>query len=132
MRSMLKRSTLTGRFLRLVIPLAAMGIATTIIAFVLGIQMALANGTRLVLSRAVGSGVSSSLSRKHFGRVCSFHQYLASHRYFWLPPTHFFEQPLIQAFNRRCADLHLEISHSGHLKISGDLHSLNTSHHCLV
>lgn len=37
------------------IPLAALGIATTIIAFILGIQMALANGSQLVLSRAVGS-----------------------------------------------------------------------------
>ncbi|MCZ8486630.1 MATE family efflux transporter [Vibrio lentus] len=61
MQSMLMIDTL------LVSPLgetfAAMGIATTIIAFVLGIQMALANGTQLVLSRAVGSGVTSSLSK---------------------------------------------------------------------
>lgn len=45
------------------VSLAAMGIATTVIAFILGIQMALANGTQLVLSRAVGSGVQASLSR---------------------------------------------------------------------
>ena len=45
------------------ISLAAMGIATTVIAFILGIQMALANGTQLVLSRAVGSGVQATLSR---------------------------------------------------------------------
>lgn len=45
------------------IPLAAMGIATTIIASILGIQMALANGTQLVLSRAVGSGNNESLSK---------------------------------------------------------------------
>lgn len=43
-------------------PLAAMGIATTIVAFILGIQMALANGSQLVLSRAVGSGRPQSLS----------------------------------------------------------------------
>jgi len=45
------------------ISLAAMGIATTIVAFILGIQMALANGTQLVLSRAVGSGDAASLSK---------------------------------------------------------------------
>ncbi|GAL31550.1 Na+ driven multidrug efflux pump [Vibrio maritimus] len=43
-------------------PLAAMGIATTIVAFILGIQMALANGSQLVLSRAVGSGRPQALS----------------------------------------------------------------------
>ncbi|MCZ8487135.1 hypothetical protein O9992_00920 [Vibrio lentus] len=48
-----------------------MGIATTIIAFVLGIQMALANACAVgSLSRAVGSGVTSSLL-KHFGQDCS-------------------------------------------------------------
>jgi len=45
------------------IPLAAMGIATTIVAAILGIQMALANGTQLVLSRAVGAGNQESLSK---------------------------------------------------------------------
>ncbi|MGR5540959.1 MATE family efflux transporter, partial [Vibrio campbellii] len=45
------------------ISLAALGIATTIVAFVMGIQMALANGTQLVLSRAVGAGVKASLNR---------------------------------------------------------------------
>jgi len=45
------------------IPLAAMGIATTIVASILGIQMALANGTQLVLSRAVGSGNNEALSK---------------------------------------------------------------------
>lgn len=45
------------------VPLAAMGIATTIISFVLGIQMALANGSQLVLSRAVGSGKNLSLNK---------------------------------------------------------------------
>ena len=52
------------------IPLAAMGIATTIIAFVLGIQMALANGTQLFLAARL---VLESHLRypKHFGLVCS-------------------------------------------------------------
>jgi len=45
------------------ISLAAMGISTTVVAFILGIQMALANGTQLVLSRAVGSGNTESLSK---------------------------------------------------------------------
>lgn len=49
------------------IPLAAMGIATTIVAFVLGIQMALANGTQLVLSRAVALA-SPRHYLKHFGQ----------------------------------------------------------------
>ncbi|GGB51961.1 MATE family efflux transporter [Shewanella inventionis] len=44
------------------VSLAAMGIATTIVAFILGIQMALANGTQLVMSRAVGSGNSQKLA----------------------------------------------------------------------
>ncbi|OBT08015.1 multidrug transporter MatE [Vibrio sp. UCD-FRSSP16_10] len=45
------------------VSLAAMGIASTIVAFIIGIQMALANGTQLVLSRAVGSGVKASLAK---------------------------------------------------------------------
>ncbi|ORT51270.1 multidrug transporter MatE [Vibrio sp. qd031] len=45
------------------ISLAAMGIASTIVFFVLGIQMALANGTQLVLSRAFGSGSENSLRK---------------------------------------------------------------------
>lgn len=45
------------------VSLAALGIATTIVAFVMGIQMALANGTQLVLSRAVGSGSKASINR---------------------------------------------------------------------
>lgn len=45
------------------ISLAAMGIASTIVAFVLGIQMALANGSQLVLSRAVGSGKFTALNK---------------------------------------------------------------------
>lgn len=46
---------------------AAMGVATTIVAFVLGIQMALANGTQMILSRAFGSGRPKSLSNAFFG-----------------------------------------------------------------
>ncbi len=45
------------------VSLAAMGIASTIVAFVLGIQMALANGSQLVLSRAVGSGKLTTLNK---------------------------------------------------------------------
>ncbi|WP_084659965.1 MATE family efflux transporter [Vibrio sonorensis] len=45
------------------VSLAALGISSTIIAFLLGIQMALANGSQLVLSRAVGSGQSSKLAK---------------------------------------------------------------------
>ncbi|WP_075706103.1 MATE family efflux transporter [Vibrio panuliri] len=45
------------------VSLAAMGIASTIVSFVLGIQMAFANGSQLVLSRAVGSGNSTSVNR---------------------------------------------------------------------
>ncbi|MFA0413318.1 MATE family efflux transporter [Vibrio renipiscarius] len=45
------------------VSLAAMGIATTIISFILGLQMALANGSQLVLSRTVGSGVHSALAK---------------------------------------------------------------------
>jgi len=36
-------------------PIAAFGIAGAIVAFILGIQFAIANGTQLVLSRAVGA-----------------------------------------------------------------------------
>ncbi len=87
------------------ISLAAMGIATTIIAFVLGIQMALANGTQLVLSRAVGSGIASSLS-KAFWAGLFINLGVAS--LFWLLLT-FIEQPIIQALTDNQA-LHLEIS----------------------
>ncbi|WP_153914157.1 MATE family efflux transporter [Shewanella sp. TC10] len=45
------------------IPLAAMGIATTIVAFIMGIQMALANGSQLVMSRAVGSKNALALTK---------------------------------------------------------------------
>ncbi|WP_084621673.1 MATE family efflux transporter [Vibrio ezurae] len=43
--------------------LAAMGIASTIVALMLGMQNALANGSQNVLSRAVGSGKSSLISK---------------------------------------------------------------------
>ncbi|MGR5162342.1 MATE family efflux transporter [Vibrio owensii] len=45
------------------VSLAAMGIATTVISFALGVQMALANGSQLVLSRAVGSGLHQSVNK---------------------------------------------------------------------
>ncbi|OMO19990.1 multidrug transporter MatE [Vibrio splendidus] len=88
------------------IPLAAMGIATTIVAFVLGIQMALANGTQLVLSRAVGSGIATSLSKAFWAGLFIN---LGIATIFWILLT-FFEQPLIQALTDDRA-LHLEISH---------------------
>ncbi|MBY5945251.1 MATE family efflux transporter [Photobacterium rosenbergii] len=44
------------------VPVAAIGIATAIVAFLLGFQNALANGTQLVISRAYGSGRSEALS----------------------------------------------------------------------
>lgn len=43
--------------------LAAMGIASTIVALMLGVQNALANGSQNVLSRAFGSGKESLLSK---------------------------------------------------------------------
>nr|WP_255507830.1 MULTISPECIES: MATE family efflux transporter [Aliivibrio] len=87
------------------IPLAAMGIATTIIAFILGIQMALANGTQLVLSRAVGSGVKASLS-KAFWAGLSINTTVAL---LFLILLTFFEQPLLQALTED-KSLHLQIS----------------------
>ncbi|WP_166738830.1 MATE family efflux transporter [Psychromonas algarum] len=47
-------------------PVAAYGIAGAIVAFILGIQFAIANGTQLVLSRAVGAG-----DKKNIGLVMS-------------------------------------------------------------
>ncbi len=44
------------------VPVAAIGVATAIVAFLLGFQNALANGTQLVISRAFGSGRSDTLS----------------------------------------------------------------------
>ncbi|MEZ9449835.1 MATE family efflux transporter [Vibrio splendidus] len=88
------------------IPLAAMGIATTMVAFVLGIQMALANGTQLVLSRAVGSGITASLSKAFWAGLFIN---LGIATIFWFLLT-FLEQPLIQALTDDKA-LYLEISH---------------------
>lgn len=73
------------------IPLAAMGIATTIVASILGIQMALANGTQLVLSRAVGSGNKDSLSKAFCSGLLIN---CAMAILFWLALT-LFDQPLI-------------------------------------
>ncbi|MBR9728927.1 MATE family efflux transporter [Shewanella intestini] len=62
MQSMLMIDTLLVSSLGEV-SLAAMGIATTIVAFIMGIQMALANGTQLVMSRAVGSQSAAGLAK---------------------------------------------------------------------
>jgi len=70
------------------VSLAAMGIATTIVSFVLGIQMALANGSQLVLSRAVGSGHYLSLN-KGFWAALVINVLVAS--LFWLLITVFDE-----------------------------------------
>lgn len=87
------------------IPLAAMGIATTIIAFILGIQMALANGTQLVLSRAFGSGADNALS-KPFISGMTINLLVATA--FWSLLT-LFEKPLIQLITSDQA-LYTEIS----------------------
>ncbi|MGZ9899264.1 MATE family efflux transporter [Shewanella gaetbuli] len=73
------------------IPLAAMGIATTIVAFIMGIQMALANGSQLVMSRAVGSQNSLSLAKACWsGMSINF----AVAFIFWILLV-VFEQPLV-------------------------------------
>ncbi|MGL6313708.1 MATE family efflux transporter [Vibrio sp. WXL103] len=77
------------------VSLAAMGIATTILAFILAIQMALANGSQLVLSRAVGSGIKSSVS-KAFVSALLINCSVAS--LFWVLLT-LFDQPLITALS---------------------------------
>lgn len=93
------------------IPLAAMGIATTVVAFVLGIQMALANGTQLVLSRAVGSGRKDALSNSFLsGMTINFSVALL----FWILLT-VFEQPLLALITDK-PELNGEIS--GYLDIS--------------
>ncbi|WP_277869448.1 MULTISPECIES: MATE family efflux transporter [unclassified Vibrio] len=93
------------------IPLAAMGIATTVVAFILGIQMALANGTQLVLSRAVGSQTSGALSKAFLsGMIIN----LSVASLFWLLLT-LFEQPLLHAITDDMS-LHTEIS--GYLDVS--------------
>lgn len=87
------------------ISLAAMGIATTIVAAILGIQMALANGTQLVLSRAVGSGNSASLSKAFIsGLIIN----CATALFFWILLT-VFEQPLLHALTDNVL-LHQEIA----------------------
>lgn len=45
------------------LPLAAMGIASTLIAFILGVQFALANGTQMVIARAFGAESNSALAK---------------------------------------------------------------------
>lgn len=45
------------------VPLAAVGIATTIIAFFLGIQFAIGNGTQLIMGRIAGAGDQQGLRR---------------------------------------------------------------------
>ncbi|WP_237487097.1 MATE family efflux transporter [Vibrio hippocampi] len=88
------------------IPLASMGIATTVVAFILGIQMALANGTQLVLSRAVGSGKAESVSKAYYaGMIIN----LSVAALFWVLLT-LFEQPLLLAITDNTS-LHSEISH---------------------
>jgi putative MATE family efflux protein len=44
------------------IPIAALGIATAIIAFLIGTQYALANGTQMLIARAVGAGESNLIA----------------------------------------------------------------------
>ena len=45
------------------IPLAALGIATTIVAFFLGLQFAIGNGTQLIVGRIAGAGDQDGLRR---------------------------------------------------------------------
>jgi putative MATE family efflux protein len=87
------------------IPLAAMGIATTIIAAILGIQMALANGTQLVLSRAVGAGNQTSLN-KGFWSGFFINSIIAL--IFWLLLT-LFDRPLIALLTDNIS-LHQEVA----------------------
>lgn len=87
------------------VSLAAMGIATTIVAFILGIQMALANGTQLVLSRAVGSENRITLS-KAFWSGLIINSVIAL--FFWLL-LDLFNQPLIHCLTNNTL-LHQEIA----------------------
>ena len=87
------------------VPLAAMGIATTVIAAILGIQMALANGTQLVLSRAVGAGNQASLTK---GFWSGFFINSAIALFFWLLLT-FFDGTLIALLTDNIS-LHQEIA----------------------
>ncbi len=86
------------------VSLAAMGIATTIIAFVIGIQMALANGSQLVLSRAVGSGGGVVLNRGFWAGMAIN---MAIAGLFWGLIT-VFDQSLIRALTEDDS-LHAEI-----------------------
>lgn len=45
------------------VPLAALGIATTILAFFLGLQFAIGNGTQLIVGRIAGAGDQQGLQR---------------------------------------------------------------------
>ncbi|WP_117234900.1 MATE family efflux transporter [Vibrio maerlii] len=87
------------------VSLAAMGIATTIIAFVMGIQMALANGSQLVLSRAVGSGGNIALNRGFWAGMAIN---VAVAGLFWVLIT-LFDQSLVQGLTDDAA-LHEEIT----------------------
>lgn len=87
------------------VPLAAMGIATTIIAAILGIQMALANGTQLVLSRAVGAGNQASLT-KGFWAGFFINSIIAL--IFWFLLT-LFDRPLIALLTDNIS-LHQEVA----------------------
>ena len=87
------------------IPLAAIGIATTIVAAVLGVQMALANGTQLVLSRAVGAKNQSSLNK---GLCSGFFINGAVAALFWIILTAF-DHPLIGLLTDNI-NLHQEIA----------------------
>lgn len=93
------------------IPLAAMGIATTIIAFILGIQMALANGSQLVMSRAVGSGNQLALAQSVWAGMAIN---LAIGVFFWLLLV-LFEAPLIALLT---ADVSLQGEISAYLSVS--------------
>ncbi|QBF82978.1 MATE family efflux transporter [Shewanella maritima] len=86
------------------VPLAAMGIATTIIAFILGIQMALANGSQLVMSRAVGSNSQQAIA-KSFWAGMTINMAVAV--LFWLLLL-MFEQPLVAMITDN-AQLQLEV-----------------------
>ncbi|MCV2402955.1 MATE family efflux transporter [Marinomonas sp. C2222] len=90
------------------IPLAAMGISGAILIFILGIQMALANGTQLVLSRAVGSNNQEALSKGFWsGLTINFSVAFC----FWLL-LHFFSLDLITALTK---DTVLQVKTHGYL-----------------
>lgn len=82
------------------VPLAAMAIASTIVLFILGIQLALASGSQLVISRAVGSGLETSISKAFCsGMMINFLAAL----FFWVLLS-LFDQQIITALTD---DLHL-------------------------